>query len=439
MKNQSTKNYCSEIFNAALKAVSPYEAVKLHTDKIRSMYRDGRFNRLLIIGFGKASCPMAKAVEDDFIDIIHAGAVVTKYGHTNNAPQKILVFEGGHPVPDENGVKGTRHIMQLLNDTDKNTLLVCLISGGGSALLVSPYEGLSLEEKQKTTQLLLASGATIHELNTVRKHISAVKGGRLAEHAYPARIISLILSDVIGDDLDVIASGPTAPDNSTYQDAMAVLEKYRIDDKIPPAVLQVIHKGISGIIPETPKEKEEFFISVDNMIIGSNRIALQAAKARAESLGFETHIISDAVSGEARDVARWLAQKAIETKIQASQKNPVCLISGGETTVTVKGNGLGGRNMEFALSFALEIEDTDGITLISAGTDGTDGPTDAAGAIVDGNTISEARTAGLDPAVYLENNDSYHFFKKTGGLLITGPTGTNVMDLQIVLIDGKAG
>lgn len=428
------KNYASEIFYASLKAVSPYEAVKLHTNKIRSVYQDGSFRKLVIIGFGKASCPMAKAIEDDLGDLIHSGIIVTKYDHAKDAPKKIKVFEAGHPVPDENGLKGTRQIMQLLDNTDKETLLVCLISGGGSALLVSPYEGLSLEEKQRTTQLLLSSGADIHELNTVRKHISAVKGGRLAERAYPARVISLILSDVIGDNLDVIASGPTAPDSSGYQDVLSVMEKYHLTDKVPSNVLQVIHKGLDGEISETPKEGEKFFTTVENRIIGSNRIALQAAKSRAESLGFETDILSDSISGEARDVARWLAKKAIEIKMLRSQKSPLCLISGGETTVTVKGNGLGGRNMEFALAFAIEIEGVHGISLLSAGTDGTDGPTDAAGAVVDSNSIREAKASGIDPAAYLENNDSYNFFKKTGGLLTTGPTGTNVMDVQLLII-----
>jgi glycerate-2-kinase len=453
MQGITNERLVTEIFYAALKAVDPYESVRFYTNIIRSTYQNGNFNRLIVTGFGKAACPMAKAMEDSLMDLIDAGIVITKYGHiisqqsarpasrseagaVSSHQSRIKIFEAGHPVPDENGLRGTEDIIRLLKELNENTLVICLISGGGSALFVSPYEGISLEEKQKITQLLLRAGANINELNAVRKHISRVKGGRLAGLAYPAKIISLILSDVIGDRLDVIASGPTAPDKTTFNDALRVLEKYGLIERSPHSVLEVLHNGARGLMPETPKERDIIFERIENIIIGSNKIALTAAKQKAEKLGFNTEIISSEISGEASDVGRWLAEKAIETRnaLSVKRNEKICLISGGEATVTVKGNGLGGRNMELALSFAMEIEGIDGITLLSAGTDGTDGPTDAAGAIVNGNTVKKAEGIGLNTDEYLNNNDSYNFFKKIDGLFITGPTGTNVMDIQIVVI-----
>jgi hydroxypyruvate reductase/glycerate 2-kinase len=464
---QNLKKLVTEIFYAALKAVDPYNAVRFYTNKIRSVYQNGNFKRLIVVGFGKAACSMARAVEEELGDLIDTGILITKYGYitvrqydsaavSSDRSAALLhyctIFEAGHPVPDENGLRGTEEIIRLLKTINKsnppsppfskggmggflyeNTLIVCLISGGGSALLVSPYEGMSLAEKQEITELLLKAGADINELNTVRKHISKVKGGRLAEIAYPAKVISLILSDVIGDRLDVIASGPAAPDRTTFNDALKVLEKYGLIDKAPKSIIKVLEKGAKGLIPETPKEENTIFDNVENIIIGSNKKALKAAKIKAESLGLKTEIISSEVTGEAREVGKWLADIARSKRSDSNRLN--CLISGGETTVTVKGNGKGGRNMELALSFAMEIEGIEGITLLSAGTDGTDGPTDAAGAIVDGETLKKARASGLNPEEYLNNNDSYNFFKKINGLFITGPTGTNVMDIQIMVIE----
>ncbi|MDA8214660.1 MAG: glycerate kinase [Nitrospiraceae bacterium] len=431
---QNLKELVAEIFYAALEAVDPYNAVKLYTDKIRSVYQNGSFKRLIVTGFGKAACSMSKAMEDNLGDLIDTGILITKYGHSMSQESMIRIYEAGHPVPDENGLRGTEEIIKILKNADKNTLVVCLVSGGGSALLVSPYEGISLDEKQKITQLLLKAGADINELNTVRKHISKVKGGRLAEIAYPAKMISLVLSDVIGDRLDVIASGPTAPDKTTYNHAIGVLEKYKLTEKAPESVINMLGNGAKGLIPETPKDDNPVFEKVENIIIGSNIKALEAAKTKAESLGFKPEIISSEITGEARDVGKWLADIA-RSKRSNSSNRLNCLISGGETTVTVKGNGMGGRNMELALAFAMEIECVEGITLLSAGTDGTDGPTDAAGAIVDGQTVKKAKTTGLNPEEYLNNNDSYNFFKKIDELLVTGPTGTNVMDIQIMVIE----
>jgi hydroxypyruvate reductase/glycerate 2-kinase len=430
-----------DIYNEALKAVGPYESVKSYTEKIRLVYTAGRYSRLLVAGFGKASCPMAKAMEEQFPDILEKGIVITKYGHAIRDDKEtggrsvLRVFEAGHPVPDENGLQATEEIIKLLKDADEKTLLVCLISGGGSALLISPYENISLKDKQKITGLLLKSGADINELNTVRKHISRIKGGRFAEIAYPATVISLIISDVIGDRLDVIASGPTSPDSTTYKDALRVIEKYKLMDKTPPPVLNVLQKGAEGLVSETPKEGNKIFDKVENLIISNNKKALEAARQKSESLGLEAKIVSSEMTGEAGEVGKELAQKAISIRSAGKLKRPCCLISGGETTVTVRGNGLGGRNMELGLAFAVEIEGVPGVTLLSAGTDGTDGPTDAAGAIVDGDTVKKAKALGVNPYEYLDNNDSYNFLKKIDELLITGPTGTNVMDIQILLVE----
>ncbi len=427
----------ADIFYSALHSVDPYELVKTQTARIRAVFQNDGYHRLLIIGFGKAACPMAKAAEDGLSGLIDEGLVITKCGHCNrHRPEVVRIIEAGHPEPDEHGMKGTAEIMRLLNEADENTLVVCLISGGGSALLVSPTDGITIKEKKLITALLLKAGADIQELNAVRKHISRIKGGRLAQLANPAKVFSLILSDVIGDSLDVIASGPTTPDPTTYSDALSVLEKYRLIDESPESILRVLRDGDKGLVPETAKEGDRAFEKIENLIIGGNKKALIAAKKRAEELGLLSNIISDNIRGEARQIGKWLAEKVISEKrdVDVHQK-PLCLISGGETTVTVRGMGLGGRNMELALAFAMEIDGTQGITFLSAGTDGTDGPTEAAGAIVDGETVRRARKDGLDPTEYLCKNDSYNFFSKEGGLFVTGPTGTNVMDIQLAVIN----
>jgi glycerate 2-kinase len=419
-----------DIFHAALLAVDPFTAVERNLGQVQTLLRAGSFKKLMVIGFGKASCSMAQACEQYLGDRIDGGLVVTKYGHSRASRplNKIRVYEAAHPLPDENGVAATQEIIKLAREADEGTLIVCLISGGGSALLVAPQE-ITLQEKQKVTDLLLKSGATITEVNAVRKHLSRIKGGRLAEIAYPARIVSLIISDVIEDRLDVIASGPTSPDQSTYADALEVIEEYRLIGSVPATVVRVLRNGKAGLLAETPKEGSPVFQRVENSVIANNCLALQAAKQRAEALGFRAAIFPGPIQGEARNAARRLAQRVSSSGLP----RPFCLISGGETTVTVKGTGLGGRNMELALAFAQEIEGMSGITFLSAGTDGTDGPTDAAGATVDGHTAGRARDLGLDAKAYLDNNDSYTFFQKTGELFMTGPTGTNVMDIQIII------
>lgn len=424
-----------EIFFFALSASAPDTAVRRQAEYLQRCYRDGGYRELLLIGFGKAAPAMARALSEELGDLVGAGIILTKYGHaTAPLPARIRVFEAGHPVPDRNGLQATQEILRAVEAADAATMIVMLISGGGSALLVAPVEGISLEDKQQVTSQLLRAGADIFELNTVRKHLSAIKGGRLAEAAYPAKIVSLILSDVVGDRLDVIASGPTAADPSSYAGALAVLERYRLIDRVPAAVIDLLQRGDRGELTETPKTGSQFLRNVENLVIGGNRQALEAAAGKARALGYRVELLADDLTGEAREVGRELARRALTAAGDKAPGARLCLLTGGETTVTVRGRGRGGRNMELALAFALEIEGHPGITLLSAGTDGTDGPTDAAGAIVDGTTVTRAREMGLDPRAYLDDNDSYGFFSRVGGLLVTGPTGTNVMDLQIIVM-----
>ncbi len=431
----------TDIFHAALGAANPYECVSHHVDQISRTFREGGFRRLFLVSFGKAAYLMAKAVSDQMPQAVSHGVVITKYGHTQEAALSPMVeiFEAGHPLPDENGLAATGSVMDLLKSADEDTLVLCLISGGGSALFVDPFPPVTLAEKQEVTTLLLKAGAGIEELNAVRKHISLVKGGRLAERAYPAKVISLILSDVIGDRLDVIASGPTAPDDSTFSQALEVVDTYGLRDRVPASVMNLLDCGVGGGLPETPKRGNPIFDHVENIIVGSNGKATEAARQKALEMGFDTTILSSELQGEARVVGKELAAKAKEvarTSFVSAHASirPLCMICGGETTVTVSGGGKGGRNTEMALAFALEVEGFPGITFLSAGTDGTDGPTDAAGAFADGKTAGRARRAGHNPETYLANNDSYTFFRESGGLFATGPTGTNVMDLQIILI-----
>ena len=441
------KQQLIDIFNSALSAADPYDAVnktlKIEGDKLyagKTTFNLSDFNRIIVIGAGKGTAPMAQAVEDILRDRIDDGVIIVKYGHTRPL-QKIRQVEASHPLPDEAGMKGTEEVIRLLEKADEKTIVICLLSGGGSALLVSPADGITLKDKQVATDLLLKSGATIDELNAVRKHLSKVKGGRLAGIAYPATVISMILSDVINDRLDVIASGPTVPDDSTFNDALKIvtklIEKHRLKGKFPEKVIDYLWDGVNGMNQEAPKKGDPCFGNTSSIIVGSLRQALHAARSAANKLGFDTEIVTDKLQGEAREAAKYLAEIALLVKKSHKGIRPRCLLSGGETVVTVKGDGLGGRNQELALAFALEIEGTDGITMLSAGTDGTDGPTDAAGAVVDGETAAFARKLGVDPDKYLENNDSYNFFKKIdrGHHLITGPTGTNVMDIQIITVE----
>ncbi|MGE5644195.1 MAG: glycerate kinase type-2 family protein [Acidobacteriota bacterium] len=412
------------IFKAALAAADPFDAVLGHA-KIR-----GEFEHIWVIGAGKASARMAAALERLLGKRIAGGLVNVKYGHLARL-RRIELNECGHPLPDEAGVRGARRILDIAARAGERDLVICVISGGASALLPLPAPPITLAEKQATTKLLLDSGASIHEINAVRKHISAVKGGQLARAAYPARVLSLLLSDVIGDDIDVIGSGPTAPDASTFADARAVLEKYGIAKAVPAAVRERIEAGT----PETPKKGDRAFERTENRIIGSNRLAVDAAASKARECGFRPLVLSTLIEGETRDVARMHAAIAKEVLSSGRPvKPPACIISGGETTVTIRGGGLGGRNQEFVLAAAIDLAGQEGVAVLSGGTDGTDGPTDAAGAIADGRTLARAEALGLDARSALAANDSYHFFEPLGELLKTGPTGTNVMDVRLLLV-----
>jgi glycerate 2-kinase len=447
--NSKVSRDALRIFRAALAASGPAEAVLRHIRLANGTLIAGRrryrlakplahvrgsatppFRNVYVIGAGKAGASMAQAVERLLGKWINGGLLNVKYGHTARL-RRIELNECGHPIPDENGVSGARRIAEIARQAGANDLIVCLISGGASALLPLPAPPVTLEEKQETTRLLLKCGADIHELNCIRKHISLIKGGQLARLAHPATVLTLILSDVTGDDLDTIGSGPTVPDRSTFAQARAILDRYGIARDVP----QSVRERLSLESPETPKPGDTVFENVQNLIVGSNRLAVDAAAREAKSLGYRTIVLSTFIEGESREVAG--VHAAIAKEIRATGrpvKPPACVISGGETTVTVGGEGLGGRNQEFALAAAQGIDGLEGVVILSAGTDGTDGPTDAAGAITDGTTIARANSKGVDAATFLSNNDSYHFFEGLGDLIKTGPTGTNVADVRIVLV-----
>ncbi len=430
------------LFRTAVAAVQPAPLIEKnvrlngkHLTIAASTFDLSRVEHLYVVGAGKATAPMAAALEGILGDAIADGMIIVKYGHT--APlRRIRTVEAAHPVPDENGLAGTRELVALLEKAGERDLVICLLSGGGSALLVDAPPGCSLSEVQSFFGLLLASGADIAEVNTVRKHLSGVKGGGLARAASPAQIVSLLLSDVIGDPPDVIASGPTVADPTTFADALRIVGKYGLAEKAPAALLEYLEKGARGEVPETPKAADAAFARTANHLIGSNRIALEAALAEARQLGFHARIVTDRIAGEAREVAGEVVREAKRVAGDATVPKPACLLWGGETTVTLGGaGGLGGRNQELALAAALLLENEPGITVLSGGTDGTDGPTDAAGAVADGATASRARTQGITPEDYLAAHDAYHFFQRAGGHLFTGPTLTNVMDMIVALVE----
>lgn len=440
--DQRLKRAATAIFKAGLQAVDPEDCVKkylrLADDRLLvgdRTYLLKELGRLYVVGAGKASAAMARSVEAILGDRIDYGLVITKYGHGLSL-KHVRVAEAGHPVPDENGVDATTALLDLVSTAGPEDLVICLISGGGSALAPAPADGITLIDKQETTRRLLACGATIHEINTIRKHLSRIKGGRFCQGAGGASVACLILSDVIGDDLDIIASGITAPDPSTFSACMEIVARYGLQENIPSAIQDHLSRGSQGLIPETPKPGDPVFDKVDNLIVGSIADALSAAEAEAGRMGFKPIVLTSMIQGEAREVAKVLCAVAKEVRRAGRPiPAPACLLSGGETTVTLKGNGRGGRNLELALAAAMELPRAVNTVLLSAGTDGTDGPTDAAGAFADGSTLSRAKTLGLSPGAYLTNNDSYPFFKQLGDLFITGPTRTNVMDLQIVIVD----
>jgi glycerate 2-kinase len=429
------------IFNSALCAVNAFGAVKKYcrVDN-NTFYIDqvpvnlSQYKNIYIIGAGKASAHMGAAIEEILEEKITDGILNVKYKHTLPL-KKIKLIEAGHPIPDENGCAGAQKILHIAQQATKDDLIICLISGGGSALLPLPAPPLTLADKQTTIRTLLSCGTPINEINVLRKHMSLIKGGRLAEAAWPATLVSLIISDVVGNPLDIIASGPTVGDPGTFRDCMDIITKDNICDRIPASVTKFIQNGINGNIPETQKPGTKIFDQTINMIIASNTEALSAAKKSAESRGYNTLILSSMIEGDTRQAAH--LHTAIAKEIHKTGNpvpSPACILSGGETTVNLTGTGKGGRNQEFALASAVDIADENRMVILSGGTDGTDGPTNAAGAVVDSCTIQKAKVLALNPVDFLKNNDSYHFFQKAGGLLMTGPTGTNVMDLRIVLV-----
>ena len=430
------------IINSALSAVNPFSAV------MNTLAKRDRLNgiplqeinlsdirQIKVVGSGKAGYPMAEAVHENFGAKIAAGIVVVKDGYTKSSDllNNIKVVEAGHPLPDQRGVGAAQEIINLLSNSKAEDLVICVFSGGGSALLVSPVHGVSLAEIQQLTELLLASGATINEINTLRKHLDRIKGGQLARIASPARVLCLVLSDVVGDPLDVIASGPTVPDPSTYQDALDILDRYQILDRVPSAIRSHLELGLRGEVDETPKPKEEFFSNVHNFIVGSNQTASKSAVVQAKNEGFNTLILTNYLQGEANQAGKFLGSilRQMALKDQPIPR-PACIVVGGETTVTLNGDGMGGRNQELALGAVKELDGLEDVALITLATDGGDGPSDAAGAVVTGSTFSRATSNNLDLKEHLSNNNSYNFFLPLGDLLITGPTMTNVNDLTFL-------
>ncbi|HEV2054922.1 MAG TPA: glycerate kinase [Methylomirabilota bacterium] len=394
--------------------------------------------RVLVVGAGKASGAMAAAVEEAWGARVTEGLVAVKEGYL--APtRRVRLVEAGHPVPDERGAQAAREIRALVESAVGDDLVLVLVSGGGSALTPAPAPPITLADKQAVTRLLLAAGATINQLNAVRKHCSLLKGGQLARAAAPARVEALLLSDVVGDPLDVIASGPTTPDVSTFAEALDILDGLALRHRAPRAIVERLEQGARGEIPETPKPGDPLFARVRNTVIGNNALVVDAAVSRARGLGLAPHVLTRGFEGEAREAAGRFVELA--RLIQAGRgpvQAPACVIASGETTVTVRGRGAGGRCQEFALAAALAMEEMKGAVILAAGTDGTDGPTEAAGAVSDGASAARARAHGLDPAARLADNDSNPVFARLGDLVVTGPTNTNLLDLYLLVV-GPAG
>lgn len=426
-------------YAAALAAAEPAAAVRAYLRRDGDTliaggerYDLGRYRRVIVAGAGKAGAPMAGELERILGDRLDAGLVIVKEGH-GGPLRRVQLREAAHPVPNDAGVAATRELLALVRSAGPADLILCPISGGGSALLVDPAPPLTLADKQALTDALLRAGCTINEINAVRKHCSTVKGGQLARAANGATIIALLLSDVVGNPVDVIASGPTVPDTSTFAEALLVLDRYRLRNSIPASVLARLEAGRQGAIPETPKPGDPCFAHTRALVVGSIDQACRAAQQAAQQRGYRTVLFSATIQGEAREVAGQLLQAAGAEA--ARQPGPLCLIAGGETTVTITGNGTGGRDQELALAAAIALRGRRGITLAALATDGGDGPTDAAGAIVDGATVDRAAARGLDAAAALARNDAYPLLDAVGALVRTGPSGTNVNDLLLVFVE----
>jgi hydroxypyruvate reductase len=431
---------------AALAAVDPFLAtqgfLRRQGDRLSAgpyTYDLNRFRRVLVAGAGKAGAPMAQAVEAALGERISAGLVVVKTGH-RGPTNRIEIVEASHPRPDAAGVDAGRRVLALAEDAGPDDLVIALLSGGGSALLVAPAPGISLADLQSMTDALLACGATIHEINCLRKHCESLKGGQLARAVAPATLLTLALSDVVGSPLDVIASGPTVPDETTWDDAWAIVRRYELAGKLPAAILARLQAGRDGRLPDTPKPGDPIFAPSRTLVVADNRVAALAASTRAAELGFQPLLLTTYLEGEASQVAR--VAVALAREVQAHGQPvapPACLIMGGETTVTLGAtHGQGGRNQELALAAALALDGSRGITLVSLATDGSDGPTDSAGGLVDGASAARGRALGLDPEAHLRRHDAYPYLQATHDLLLTGPTQTNVNDLVLVFVDPPA-
>jgi glycerate-2-kinase len=430
-----------QIFLAAIESVQPSRLItnELSLKDNSLIIGPQRFSmetieNIYVIGAGKASAMMGSEVEKILGNNITEGHIVVKYGHSCKL-NFIEVSEAGHPDPDEKGLKATLEILRIAEQASWNDLVVCLLSGGGSSLLPDIPEGCSLKELIKLNDLLINSGASISEINAVRKHLSAVKGGQLARVVYPATLVTLIISDVPGDQFDVIASGPTVPDPTTFLQALNVLATFGLARIVPRRLLTYIKAGVAGKKPETPKPGDPVFDNTFNILVGSNRTALETARRKALAFNINAVIIDYQLQGDTATVAEYLIETAVRFKNDKNEVKPVCLLFGGETTVKVTGRGTGGRNQHLALLSAIMLHNVDGITILAAGTDGNDGPTNAAGAVVDSDTVPGAVKKNIDPQKYFREFDSFHFFKKAGGHIITGPTMTNVMDIIVVIVE----
>ncbi len=430
-----------EIFRAGIEGVLPDKLIK-RTLSLKNnilFVRDLNFNLdlfsdIFVIGAGKASAMMGAEVEKILGDRITGGHIVVKYGHSCKL-NHIKVSEAGHPVPDAEGFRATADILEISAKATSNDLVICLLSGGGSALLADYPDGTSPEDMILVNDLLVKCGCTIREINTVRKHLSKVKGGQLSRAVYPATLVSLILSDVTGDLLDVIASGPTTYDPTTFRDALEILDRHSLTPSVPAGMLDYLKKGEKGLIPETPKSGDPVFKKTFNTLVGNNLLALESARSKAAEFNLNTFIISDRLEGDTVPVSEYLVSTALKFQSDIKVKKPACLLFGGETTVRMTGNGLGGRNQHLALYCATILREHPGITILAGGTDGSDGPTSAAGAVADSTTYEDALSKNIDPGKYLREFDSYNFFNKAGGQIITGPTMTNVMDIIVVIVE----
>jgi len=441
--NRRAREIALDVIEHVLNSIDPRRIIRskvvLTKDQLSidgNIFDLNTFKRIFVIGGGKASGSMAEGLEEVLGDRIEEGLVIVPRGTENrHRTSRIKVQGASHPVPDEDSVKAAEKLMELANKAEEDDLVLCLFSGGGSSLMALPREGVSLSDEQKVTELLLKSGAAINEINAVRKHLSCFKGGQLAKKLYPATVVSLLLSDVVADPLDVIASGPTAPDSTTFEDAISVLKRYRLWERTPETIRRVLYVGAEGSIPETPKGGDPAFQRVHNIVVGNNRLACSASVKELQRKGLKTSFLTSFIEGEAREVGLMLGALAQEVAASGNPlQPPVGVVVGGETTVTVTGGGRGGRNQEIALGAALKIGGLDDVVIASISTDGVDGTTEAAGAMVDGRTIQRSKGLGLDAREYLKNNDSHTFFSKLGDCLIyTGPTGTNVNDLTLLI------